>query len=148
MATLNSILSVLLLAGPASAEFAQTCLAGGPHTFTPRTNDTIASIATLFQVAYSAIETGQTVYPDVNTVVTDGQVKIEQCFPSQCEIQPFYLQTTDLAALAAEYNTTEGQIRAYNPTGPFDEVINTSAYPVIAMPMNCVNLSSTVTIGS
>lgn len=142
----NILLPMLLCAGPALAEYAATCLAGGPHTYTVATNDTIAIIADKFKVAYSTIQTGQSTVTDVNEVLTDAQVKIYQCYPSQCTLQPFYLQTQDLAALADAYNTTQGQIEAYNPTGPFGETLNSSAWPVIAMPMNCVNLSDTVTI--
>lgn len=148
MAGLKSILFTLLpliCAAPAAAEFAASCLAGGPHTYTVATNDTIAIIADKFQVAHATIQAGRTAVTDPNEVLTDAQVKILQCSPSQCQLQPFSLNTTDLVSLAAQYNTTVGQIEAYNPGGPFGEALNTSMLPVIAMPMNCVNLSDTIT---
>ncbi|KAG2161345.1 hypothetical protein JADG_001084 [Aureobasidium aubasidani] len=82
------------------------------------------------------------------TVLTTGTtIKIPQCAPSQCIIQPYHFTYGVYKDLAAEVGASVGQLYAFNPTynistdGP-------GTGPILSIPFNCTLLSSNYTVES
>lgn len=129
------------------------CVIGGPHTYTTVYNDTIAKVAlTKFHVTIDALtsqfsdEAGD--FRNAWTVLTTGTtIKIPQCAPSQCIIQPYHFTYGVYKDLAAEVGASVGQLYAFNPTynistdGP-------GTGPILSIPFNCTLLSSNYTVES
>ncbi|KAK3939227.1 putative peptidoglycan-binding lysin subgroup protein [Diplogelasinospora grovesii] len=119
------------------------CIFGGPHTYTTVTNDTIAKVALeKFGIPAAALTTGP-----VNDILAAGMsIKVPQCSPSQCTVQPYRFTYGTYKDLAKQFNTTVGQIFALNPTYSYSSTLNESAAPVITMPMDCRPLSANYTV--
>lgn len=127
------------------------CINGGPHTYTTVTNDTARRIAEFkFAISVDALNAtlgdfGVSGYDDV--IVAGNTVKIPQCSPSQCEVQPYKFTFGTYKDLAEDYNTTVGQIDGFNAGYTYSSATDELA-PVITLPMNCVALSDNITIMS
>jgi LysM domain len=125
------------------------CILGGPHTYTTFPNDTVASIAlTKFNITVESLWNSTSrmlAVADAYSVIPVGNnLKLPQCSPSQCIIQPYSFTYGTYKDLAAQVGTTPGQIFAFNPTyNHSDGPAGTG--PVITMPMKCELLSSNYT---
>ncbi|OJJ45155.1 hypothetical protein ASPZODRAFT_679089 [Penicilliopsis zonata CBS 506.65] len=123
------------------------CIMGGPHTYTTLKGDSIAYIALKLNLTVEALLTTAWVpnMGDPDAPVEVGQViKIPQCYPSQCIVQPgeFYYGTyKDLAAMLG---TTPGQLMAFNPTYNHTTASQGQG-PWISFSMDCMPLSDNVT---
>ncbi|KAJ4355580.1 uncharacterized protein N0V89_003600 [Didymosphaeria variabile] len=127
--------------------YTATCVPGGLHTYNTRFNDTRAKIASKFRVSLDSITTiGNASTSEDDVLEADAQLKIPQCSPSQCVVQPYKFTYGTYVDLAEEFNTTVGQIMAFNPTYNYSHEADPSEGPVISMPMNCVNLTGNVTV--
>ncbi|CAK7219170.1 hypothetical protein SBRCBS47491_003755 [Sporothrix bragantina] len=124
------------------------CIYGGPHVYTVVAGDTLARVARKLNldVAALASSTGPPPSPssssqppvDVDTPLSLGRgLKIPQCSPSTCQVQPFRFMYGTYVDLALAYNTTVGQIVAFNPTYSFSAATDENKAPVITLPSNC-----------
>jgi LysM domain len=127
------------------------CVPAGPHTYTGFPNDTIASIAlTKFNITVeslwntsSRMLSGQHVTDAFTVVPTGNNLKLPQCNPSECRIEPYnFVLNATYRDLAEMYGTTPGQIFALNPTYNHS---SGAMGPVITMPMKCKILSTNYT---
>ncbi|PQE12530.1 Peptidoglycan-binding Lysin subgroup protein [Rutstroemia sp. NJR-2017a BBW] len=129
--------STCLLVAPA-ANTTSNCVAGGPHTYTTVRNDTLALIATKFNLALSvtaALTAGNV--SSVDEIITAGTiVKLPQCAPSTCTVMPYKFTYGTYKDLAEEFNTTVGQIFGFNTGYRFSDASDALA-PVLTMPMGC-----------
>lgn len=126
-----------------------SCVPGGLHTYNARYNDTRASIALKFQVSLDTITTmGVNVSAQSADAViaADTQIKIPQCSPSQCTVQPYKFTFGTYVDLANELNTTVGQIMAFNPTYNYSSKTDVDDSPIISLPMNCRNSTGNITV--
>ena len=129
------------------------CVIGGPHTYTTIANDTIAKVAlTKFHVTIDSLtsqisdEAGS--FRNAWTVLTTGTtLKIPQCAPSQCIIQPYHFTYGTYKDLAAEVGATVGQLYAFNPTYNIS-ISGPGTGPILTIPFNCTLLSSNYTVES
>ncbi|KAL1604994.1 hypothetical protein SLS60_004537 [Paraconiothyrium brasiliense] len=130
-----------------NTNYTATCVPGGLHTYNTRFNDTGAKIAAKFRVSLDSITTmGNASASEDSVLEADAQLKIPQCSPSQCVVQPYKFTYGTYVDLAEEFNTTVGQIMAFNPTYNYSHEADPNEGPVISMPMNCVNLTGNVTV--
>ncbi|KAF2634240.1 hypothetical protein P280DRAFT_474783 [Massarina eburnea CBS 473.64] len=130
-----------------NSTYYRTCVPGGLHTYNTRYNDTRASIALKFEVSLDTITLmDKSANSTAGIIPTDSQLKIPQCSPSQCTVQPYKFTYGTYVDLAIQFNTTVGQIMAFNPTYNYSGEADASEGPVISMPMNCVNLTGNVTV--
>lgn len=72
-------------------------------------------------------------------------LKISQCAPSQCAIQPYKFTYGTYKDLAGHFNSTVGQIFGFNTGYRYSNATDALA-PVISVPMNCIALSDNITI--
>jgi hypothetical protein len=125
------------------------CIYGGPHTYSTVTNDTFTKIALKFNVTVNtlaALLTNAGVTTNDEIVAAGTTLKIPQCSPSQCTIQPYRFNYGTYVDLAAEFNTTVGQISAFNAGYTTSDATTNDTTPVLTIPMNCVPLSDTITV--
>ncbi|OJJ85281.1 uncharacterized protein ASPGLDRAFT_124396 [Aspergillus glaucus CBS 516.65] len=131
-----------------------TCVNGGPHTYTTFEGDTIRKIALAkFNITIEALNStaGHMTYgssADIDDEIESGiSIKVPQCHPSRCEFEPFYYTWGTYKDLAIKYNTTPGHIFALNPTFNHSET-GPGVGGWITLPMNCGPLSDNVTVVS
>lgn len=132
---------------PTNKTYTGACINGGLHTYNTRTNDTRTIIAAKFEVSVdsiSALGSDDTAADEV--LAADQDLKIPQCSPSQCILTPFKFVYGTYVDLAAQYNTTVGQIMALNPSYNYSAETDPTQGPVISLPVNCTALSSNVTV--
>lgn len=136
--------SCLLTASDATTE----CVYGGPHTYITVRNDTITKIAIKFNLDIAAISADTTALnvASVDDIITAGsQIKLPQCSPSECTVQPIQFTYGVYKDLAAQYNSTVGQMFGFNTGYRFSNAV-TSLSPVLTIPSNCQPLSNNITI--
>ncbi|CAK7229785.1 hypothetical protein SCUCBS95973_007345 [Sporothrix curviconia] len=132
---------------PNNTETTNTCIYGGPHTYTTQEGDTLQKIANVnFNITIESIvnQTSQTPYikdaaENPYAILEAGQnVKIPVCDNSACTMSQFSLSYGTLQDFAATYSVTVGQLIAVN-TG-----YNHSAggAPVLAMLHDCTIVAS------
>lgn len=74
-------------------------------------------------------------------------VKVPQCDPSQCIIQPYSFSYGVYKDLAEKYGTTVGQIMMLSPTYNYSSIAPLGGtYPPIDLAINCTALSSNITV--
>jgi LysM repeat protein len=127
-----------------------TCILGGPHTMTVAKGDTIEKIALAkLNITIASLLsnlrgpsmgniTAQTVLP------IGRMIKIPQCYPSQCIVQPYRHVYGTYKDLAAKVGSTVGQIFAFNPGYNYSHATPGDG-PVLTIPMNCTKLSDRIT---
>ncbi|CAN9260888.1 unnamed protein product [Alternaria alternata] len=106
-------------------------------------------IALKFQVSLDTITTmGVNVSAQSADAViaADTQIKIPQCSPSQCTVQPYKFTFGTYVDLANELNTTVGQIMSFNPTYNYSSKTDVDDSPIISLPMNCRNSTGNITV--
>ncbi|KAL1618568.1 hypothetical protein SLS56_010496 [Neofusicoccum ribis] len=125
-----------------------TCINGGPHTYTTFLGDTVAYIAQKFNVTLDTLTavTNNTISDSYAEIEAGNQIKIPMCSPSQCIMQPYRFSYGTYADLAKNYSTTVGQIMAYNAGYNKSTATTVDESPAIAVPMNCTALSDTLTV--
>ncbi|PQE08109.1 Peptidoglycan-binding Lysin subgroup protein [Rutstroemia sp. NJR-2017a BVV2] len=136
-----------LLVAPA-ANSTSTCVAGGPHTYTTVRNDTLALIATKFNLATSVVAALPSAgnVSSIDEIITAGTiVKLPQCAPSTCTVMPYKFTYGTYKDLAEEFNTTVGQIFGFNTGYRFSDASDAAA-PVLTMPMGCKVGAGNVTV--
>ncbi|TGO44294.1 hypothetical protein BCON_0553g00010 [Botryotinia convoluta] len=126
-----------------------SCLYGGPHTYTTVRNDTVTKIALKFNIDVSAISadviSGLGV-SSVDEIITAGSLmKLPQCSPSECSVQPIQFKYGVYKDLAEKYNSTVGQLFGFNTGYRYSSSIE-SLSPVLTIPMNCRPTSDNITI--
>lgn len=132
---------------PINTTYTAACISGGLHTYNTRFNDTRATIAAKFRMGLDSITvTGNTSIAADVILETDLQLKIPQCSPSTCLVTPFKFVYGTYVDLAAQYNTTVGQIMAFNPTYNYSNKVDPDESPVISLPMNCMTTSDNFTV--
>ncbi|BCS07557.1 hypothetical protein AKAW_04119 [Aspergillus luchuensis IFO 4308] len=123
------------------------CVSGGPHTYYTVKGDTIRTIALRLNItvdALSATAQGGVSDPDA-PVQVNNELKVPQCSPSVCEVEPYQLIYGTYKDLADKFGSTVGQIMAFNPTYNHSDVARGEA-AVITLPKNCRNLGDNVTV--
>ncbi|KAH8647169.1 hypothetical protein BX600DRAFT_518451 [Xylariales sp. PMI_506] len=141
--------SCLLVAQNATMD----CIYGGPHVYTAVEGDTLSTIALkkLNITVASLLSTG---LPPHGGSSSNGSadaplapgtgVKVPQCSPSRCVVEPYRFTYGTYKDLAASFGTTVGQIFAFNPTYGQSDADEADS-PVITVPLNCLPLASNVT---
>ncbi|KAK6601869.1 hypothetical protein H4I96_07210 [Botrytis cinerea] len=121
----------------------------GPHTYTTVRNDTVTKIAMKFNIDVSAISAdviSMLGVSSVDEIITAGTgMKLPQCSPSECSVQPLQFTYGVYKDLAEKYNSTVGQLFGFNTGYRYSSSIE-SLSPVLTIPMNCKPLSDNITI--
>jgi hypothetical protein len=134
---------LLVATGNATAD----CIYGGPHTYLTVLNDTISKVALKFNVTADSLASSAMGISSNDAIIPTGsQFKLPQCSPSQCTVQAFQFTYGTYKDLAEEYNTTVGQLLAFNPGYNYSDVTVATEGPVITLPSNCVALSDNITV--
>ncbi|ESZ95244.1 hypothetical protein SBOR_4356 [Sclerotinia borealis F-4128] len=125
------------------------CLYGGPHTYTTVRNDTVdtvGKIAIKFNIDVSVISTDMLgVTSNDEVIVAGSMMKLPQCSPSGCTVQPIQFTYGVYKDLAAKYNATVGQIFAFNTGYRYSSSVEFLS-PILTLPMNCQALSDNITV--
>lgn len=142
----------------------QPCIYGGPHVYTVVAGDTLKRVALKLGMDVAALASSTGPPPpgapssslssssssapiSVDALLDIGRgLKIPQCSPSSCQVQPYRFVYGTYVDLAAAFNTTVGQILAFNPTYTFSAATDVSKAPVITLPSDCKPLSSNITV--
>ncbi|KAK6605873.1 intracellular hyphae protein 1 [Botrytis cinerea] len=131
------------------AEKTQLHVFMGPHTYTTVRNDTVTKIAMKFNIDVSAISAdviSMLGVSSVDEIITAGTgMKLPQCSPSECSVQPLQFTYGVYKDLAEKYNSTVGQLFGFNTGYRYSSSIE-SLSPVLTIPMNCKPLSDNITI--
>lgn len=144
------------------------CIYGGPHVYTVVAGDTLAKVAQKLNLDVAALanSTGPPGPPpsststsiSTSTLTSPSSVntsapldpgrglKIPQCSPSACRVQPYRFAYGTYVDLAAAYNTTVGQILAFNPTYSFSASVDDDKAPVITLPSDCGPTADTIAV--
>ncbi|PYH86788.1 hypothetical protein BO82DRAFT_428151 [Aspergillus uvarum CBS 121591] len=134
----------------------RTCIYGGPRLYYTVRGDTYEVIARRLNITVESLmhvdgPTNETlVNPTSPTALLNvGQfVKVPQCDPSQCILQPYSFSWGVYKDLADHFGTTVGQIMMLSPTYNYSSLAFTPGgqFPPINIPINCTALSDTVTV--
>ncbi|KAH7045879.1 hypothetical protein B0J12DRAFT_711785 [Macrophomina phaseolina] len=127
----------------------RTCIYGGPRLYYTVNGDTYDIIARRLNITAEAlVGTGPQGNATTTTVLEPGQfVKVPQCDPSQCVIQPYSFTYGVYKDLAEKYGTTVGQIMMLSPTYNYsNSEVDGRSPPSIVLPINCTVLSSNLTV--
>ncbi|PYI09780.1 hypothetical protein BO78DRAFT_436658 [Aspergillus sclerotiicarbonarius CBS 121057] len=123
------------------------CVSGGPHDYYTLKGDTIRYIALKLNItvaALSATAQGGVTDPDA-PVQVDNFLKVPQCSPSRCAVEPLLFTYGTYKDLAEKTGTTVGQIMAFNPTYNHTDAARGEG-AVITLPGKCENLAANVTV--
>ncbi|GLB06422.1 hypothetical protein ABZX51_000209 [Aspergillus tubingensis] len=133
----------------------RTCIYGGPRLYYTVRGDTYEVIARRLNIT---VESLMHVDGPANETLTNptsptaeldvGQfIKVPQCDPSQCVIQPYVFKWGVYKDLAEKYGTTVGQIMMMSPTYNYSSLAFSpeGMYPPINLPINCTALSNNMT---
>lgn len=124
------------------------CLVGGPHTYTTLAGDTMAYIALKLNLTIEALLSTAWVSnmgSPTDLVETGQSIKLPQCSPSQCTVQPGQFIYGTYKDLAVKLGTTPGQLMAFNPTYNHTTAAQGEG-PVLSMVSDCVLLSTNVSV--
>ncbi|KAI9932011.1 hypothetical protein ASPWEDRAFT_739914 [Aspergillus wentii DTO 134E9] len=127
----------------------RTCINGGPRLYYTVTGDTYERVALRLNITTESVMKYQHGNYNATDVLETGQfLKIPQCSPSQCIIQPYSFKYGVYKDLAEKYGTTVGQIMMLSPTYNYSSLVHTSGGtpPPIDLAINCTALSNNVTI--
>ncbi|RAK94854.1 uncharacterized protein BO80DRAFT_489211 [Aspergillus ibericus CBS 121593] len=123
------------------------CVAGGPHAYYTLEGDTIRYIALKLNItveALSATAQGGVTDPDT-PVQVDNFLKVPQCSPSRCTVEPLLFTYGTYKDLAEKSGTTVGQIMALNPTYNHTDAARGEG-AVITLPGKCETLGGNGTV--
>ncbi|GKZ81179.1 hypothetical protein AnigIFM56816_005691 [Aspergillus niger] len=123
----------------------RTCIYGGPRLYYTVKGDTYEKIALRLNITTESLSGGQS----ANETLPVGQfIKVPECSPSQCIIQPYSFEWGVYKDLADKYGTTVGQIMMLSPTYNYSSLAFSSGgtAPPIDLPMNCTTLSNNITV--
>ncbi|GLA11511.1 hypothetical protein AnigIFM62618_005477 [Aspergillus niger] len=123
------------------------CVSGGPHTYYTVKGDTIRTIALRLNITVEALSaTAQGGVSDPDALVQVGnELKVPQCSPSVCKVEPYHFTYGTYQDLADKIGSTVGQIMAFNPTYNHSDVARGQG-AVVTLPKNCRNLGDNVTV--
>lgn len=141
----------------------QPCIYGGPHVYTVVAGDTLKRVAQKLGMDVAALSNSTGPPPpgapssspsssSSSTISVDSPLevgrglKIPQCSPSSCQVQPYRFVYGTYVDLAAAFNTTVGQILAFNPTYTFSAATDVNKAPVITLPSDCKSQSTNITV--
>lgn len=124
-----------------------TCVKGGPHDYRTIAGDTVEKIA-----LYKLNVTVDTIWAQAKGMISstteiipaNSWIKIPQCMPSVCSVTPFHFTYGVYKDLAEKFDTTVGQIMAFNGGYNYSDHSDAEA-AWITVPLGCVNLSLNVT---
>lgn len=121
------------------------CIYGGPRLYYTVKGDTFEKIALRLNITTESLSGGQS----ANETLPVGQfVKVPECSPSQCIIQPYSFEWGVYKDLADKYGTTVGQIMMLSPSYNYSSIafsVN-GTFPPIDLPINCTALSNNITV--
>ncbi|GCB23354.1 intracellular hyphae protein 1 [Aspergillus awamori] len=123
----------------------RSCIYGGPRLYYTVKGDTYEKIALRLNITTESLSGGQS----ANETLPVGQfIKVPECSPSQCIIQPYSFEWGVYKDLADKYGTTVGQIMMLSPTYNYSSLAFSSGgtAPPIDLPMNCTTLSNNITV--
>ncbi|KAJ5112776.1 hypothetical protein N7532_000821 [Penicillium argentinense] len=121
------------------------CIYGGPRLYYTVNGDTYERIAIRLNITTESLSGGES----ANTTLPVGKfIKVPQCSPSQCIIQPYSFEWGVYKDLAEKFDTTVGQIMMLGPTYNYSTTAfsKDSTYPSIDLAINCTLLSNNVTV--
>lgn len=126
----------------------RTCIYGGPRLYYTVKGDTYDRIATRLNITTDALMdyAGGTT---ANETLAVGQfIKVPQCSPSQCIIQPYSFTWGVYKDLAEKFGTTVGQLMMLSPTYNYSSVAFSpgGTFPPIDVAINCTALSNNITV--
>lgn len=123
------------------------CLVGGPRLYYTLNGDTLWKIAGRLNMTLEAVQGGSGQYSANETIPAGQFIKIPLCYPSTCEIEPYYFSSGVYKDLADKYGSTVGQIQMLSPTYNYSRVAaDGGTAPAIALAKNCRLLASNYTI--
>ncbi|CAI7614170.1 unnamed protein product [Penicillium palitans] len=125
-----------------------TCLKGGPHDYRTIAGDTIEKIALykLNMTVESVYENGKMAVSSIHEELPANTfLKIPQCVPSVCHVTPFHFTYGVYKDLAEKFDTTVGQIMAFNGGYNYSDSASDADAAWISVPMGCTNLALNVT---
>ncbi|PYH31295.1 uncharacterized protein BO87DRAFT_315550 [Aspergillus neoniger CBS 115656] len=123
----------------------RSCIYGGPRLYYSVKGDTFEKNALRLNITTEILSGGQS----ANETLRVGQsIKVPECSPSQCIIQPYSFEWGVYKDLADKYGTTVGQIMMLSPTYNYSSLAfsNGGTAPPIDLPINCTALSSNITV--
>ncbi|GKZ36125.1 hypothetical protein AbraIFM66950_007032 [Aspergillus brasiliensis] len=123
----------------------RTCIYGGPRLYYTVKGDTYEKIALRLNITTESLSGGQ----PANETLRVGQfIKVPECSPSQCIIQPYSFEWGVYKDLADKYGTTVGQIMMLSPTYNYSSLAFSTGgtAPPIDLPINCTALSNNITV--
>lgn len=123
----------------------RTCIYGGPRLYYTVKGDTYEKIALRLNITTESLSGGQSAN---ETLPVSQFIKVPECSPSQCIIQPYSFEWGVYKDLADKYGTTVGQIMMLSPTYNYSSLAFSSGgtAPPIDLPMNCTTLSNNITV--
>ncbi|KAF2193135.1 hypothetical protein K469DRAFT_552030 [Zopfia rhizophila CBS 207.26] len=133
----------------------RNCLLGGPRLYYTVRGDTFDKIALRLNMTAESIMIGTTPGNRTSTGVTNSSqelqagsfLKIPQCEPSQCIMQPYSFKWGVYKDLAEKFGTTVGQIMMLSPTYNYSsKAFLGGSFPPITMAINCTVLSDNTTV--
>ncbi|PYH94580.1 hypothetical protein BO71DRAFT_450038 [Aspergillus ellipticus CBS 707.79] len=138
--------STCLIVPSKSGNYAD-CVKGGPHTYYTLKGDTIRYIALKLNIAVEALSAtaqGGVSDPDAEVQV-DNFMKVPQCSPSRCTVEPVQFTYGTYKDIAEKRGVTVGQIMGFNPTyNHSDDSIAGSA--VITIPTFCEEVGNNISV--
>ncbi|KAF4306877.1 Peptidoglycan-binding Lysin subgroup [Botryosphaeria dothidea] len=126
----------------------RTCIYGGPRLYYTVNGDTYEIVARRLNITVDSLmayaKSGETA---TTLLEVDQFLKVPQCSPSQCGIQPYSFMFGVYKDLAEEYGTTMGQIMMMSPRYNYSSIAMMGGTPPpIGLPINCTALSNNVTV--
>ena len=129
-----------------------TCIYGGPRLYYTVKGDTYEKIALRLNITTESLMAGSQhggASGSPNQTLPVGQfLKVPECSPSQCIIQPYSFKRGVYKDLAEKYGTTVGQIMMLSPTYNYSSLAFSKGgtFPPIDLPINCTALSKNTTV--
>ena len=129
-----------------------TCIYGGPRLYYTVKGDTYEKIALRLNITTESLMAGSQhggASGSPNQTLPVGQfLKVPECSPSQCIIQPYSFKWGVYKDLAEKYGTTVGQIMMLSPTYNYSSLAFSKGgtFPPIDLPINCTALSKNTTV--
>lgn len=125
------------------------CIYGGPRLYYTVNGDTYERIALKrLNITVESLMGDVNGNSSASDLLPVGQfIKVPQCDPSQCIIQPYSFSYGVYKDLAEKYGTTVGQIMMLSPTYNYSSIAPLGGTsPPIDLAINCTALSSNITV--
>lgn len=131
----------------------RTCIDGGPRLYYTVNGDTYDKIALRLNITTDslmsvAVHGGVSGSASDETLPVGQFLKVPQCSPSQCVLQPYSFQWGVYKDLAERFGTTVGQLMMLSPTYNYSSLAFSAGgtFPPINLAINCSALSGNTTI--